>query len=245
MSQTLEPIVASTNLQQLNEKLSGLGASDRLERLSAEFRGKLLLSSSFGLQAAVLLHMVRQHAPEIPIIFIDTGYHFPETYRYMEQLCDQLDIEVDTFVPKVSAARQEALWGKLWEQGPERLQQYSLMNKIEPMDRALKQYGAKVWISGLRRSQASSRSARAYIEAQNGTLKAYPILDWSDQQVDDYFTTHDLPQHPLKASGYVTMGDWHSTRPPAHGENAEETRFNGQKYECGLHLDSGVTDFQI
>jgi phosphoadenosine phosphosulfate reductase len=112
------------------------------------------------------------------------------------------------------------------------------------MNRALRESGADVWLSGLRRSQSKTRQNRAFVERQKNTIKAYPILDWADAQVELYFQKHELPRHPLAAKGYVTMGDWHSTR-PAEGDDAEATRFNGQKYECGLHLDSKASDFQI
>jgi phosphoadenosine phosphosulfate reductase len=113
------------------------------------------------------------------------------------------------------------------------------------MDRALKELGADVWISGVRRSHSSSRAERAFAEQQKKTLKVYPILDWADAQVSVFMHEHGLSRHPLEAEGYVTMGDWHSTRPAVDGLDAEATRFNGEKYECGLHLDSGNSDFQI
>ena len=119
-----------------------------------------------------------------------------------------------------------------------------MLTKIEPLNRALRETGADVWLSGLRRSQSKTRVDRPMVERQKKTLKAYPILDWADAQVDLYFHQHDLPRHPLAGEGYVTMGDWHSTRPAA-GASAETTRFNGNQYECGLHLDSGSADFQI
>jgi phosphoadenosine phosphosulfate reductase len=113
------------------------------------------------------------------------------------------------------------------------------------MDRALKELGADVWISGVRRSQSKSRAERSFAEQQKKTLKVYPILDWADAQVNVYMHQQDLPPHPLAEQGYVTMGDWHSTVPVSETGDAESTRFNGEKYECGLHLDSGVSDFQI
>ena len=108
----------------------------------------------------------------------------------------------------------------------------------------LREIGADVWLSGLRRSQSETRSDRPFVEQQKKTLKAYPILDWADAQVDIYLHQHKLPRHPLSEKGYLTMGDWHSTRPAENG-TAEGTRFNGEKFECGLHLDSGTSDFQI
>ena len=76
-------------------------------------------------------------------------------------------------------------------------------------------------------------------------MKVYPILDWADAQVSAYMAMNDIPPHPLAAKGYVTMGDWHSTRPALDGMDAESTRYNGEKYECGLHLESRQADFQI
>ena len=113
------------------------------------------------------------------------------------------------------------------------------------MNRAMKELGADIWISGLRRAQSSTRSDRGVAEQQSKTVKVYPIIEWTDEQVEDYMEEQDLPRHPLAQLGYRTMGDWHSTIPVEEGESAEESRFGGQKYECGLHLDSGVQDFQI
>ena len=115
----------------------------------------------------------------------------------------------------------------------------------EPMDRALRELGADVWISGVRRSHSSTRTERPFAEQQKRTLKVYPILDWPDAQISAYMHDHGLPPHPLAEQGYVTMGDWHSTRPAVDGLDPEATRFNGEKYECGLHIDSGNSDFQI
>ncbi len=203
------------------------------------------MSSSFGLQAAVMLDLVRKHAPEVPVVWIDTGYLFPETYQYAEQLIATFGLNVKVYQPKLSAARQEALYGKLWEQGQEGNASYSLINKVEPMDRALKEFGADIWISGLRRAHSNTRANRAFAEQQKNTIKVYPILDWADAQVASYFYDNKLPRHPLEAEGYQTMGDWHSTSPVTEGGSAESSRFNGEKYECGLHIDSGAADFQI
>ena len=112
------------------------------------------------------------------------------------------------------------------------------------MNRALREIGGDVWISGLRRAHSETRQVRALAEQQKKTTKVYPILDWADAQVDLFFHHNQLPRHPLAEQGYVTMGDWHSTRPSEDG-TADGTRFNGERYECGLHLDSATSDFQI
>lgn len=234
-----------TEVEQINTAFEGTSAPERVRWLHEQFSSRLVLSSSFGLQAAVMLHLVSKHAPEIPVVWLDTGYLFPETYRYAEELIDQLGVDVKVYQPKISAARQEALYGKLWEQGDDGNMRYGLINKVEPMNRALQELGADIWISGLRRAHSSTRATREFAEQQKRTLKVYPILDWEDEQVAAYYKEHQLPKHPLEAKGYQTMGDWHSTSPVAEGASAELSRFNGEKYECGLHLDSGASDFQI
>ncbi len=222
-----------------------LKAGERIAWLYEKYGSRVVLSSSFGLQAAVMLSLVKEHAPEMPIVWLDTGYLFPETYRYAEQLIDKLDLNVTVYQPQITPARQEALYGKLWEQGEKGHSKYGLINKVEPMARALKELQADVWVSGVRRSQSSTRKGRNFAEQQKKTLKVYPILDWADPQVSAYFYDKKLPKHPLEAEGYQTMGDWHSTNPVVEGQDAESSRFGGQKYECGLHLDSGNADFQI
>ena len=229
----------------LADELRGMEAGGRLRLLRERYASRLVATTSFGVQAAVMLHLIHEHAPDVPVVFIDTGYLFPETYRYVEELTRMLDLDLRVYQPGLTAARQEALYGRLWEQGQDGLGRYAVINKIEPMDRALRELGADVWLSGVRRSQSSTRALRPLAEQQSKTLKVYPILDWPDARVAAYFHAHRLPRHPLEAAGYATMGDWHSTRPRAEGEDGETTRFDGVKYECGLHLESGVHDFQI
>jgi phosphoadenosine phosphosulfate reductase len=234
-----------TEADQLSADLARLKAGERLELLHERYGSRLVASTSFGLQAAVMLKLIADHAPGIPVVFIDTGYHFPETYRYADELAKRFGTDLRVYQPTHSAARMEALWGPLWDQGKEGMDRYAMLTKIEPMDRALRELGADVWISGVRRSHSSTRIERPFAEQQKRTLKVYPILDWPDAQISAYMHDHGLPPHPLAEQGYVTMGDWHSTRPAVDGLDAEATRFNGEKYECGLHLDSGNSDFQI
>lgn len=245
MSVNAQTLPDQSDCDKVNEAFLRMAAPERIQWLRDHCGPRLVMSSSFGLQAAVMLHLVGRHAPEIPVVWVDTGYLFPETYQYAERLIGDLGIDVRVYQPKLSAARQEALYGKLWEQGEEGSTRYGLLNKVEPMNRALRDLGADVWVSGLRRSQSSTRAGRQFAEQQKQTLKVYPILDWQDAQISAYFRDHNLPRHPLEQKGYVTMGDWHSTKPLAEGETAEQSRFGGSKYECGLHLNSGATDFQI
>ena len=239
------PSAAQSSAGDLSLELASLRAGERLRLLHARHGERLMATTSFGVQAAVMLHLVTEHAPDIPVVFIDSGYLFDETYRYAEELTSLLKLDVRVYQPQLTAARMEALHGKLWEQGGEGMDKYGVLTKIEPMNRALSELGRDVWLSGMRRVQSRTRAERPFAEQQKRTLKVYPILDWADAQVEAYFHEYQLPRHPLAAQGYVTMGDWHSTQPATAGLDAEATRFNGEKYECGLHFDSGQQDFQI
>lgn len=234
-----------TEAEEIANTLEGQTAGERIAWLYEAYGDRVVASSSFGLQAAVMLHLISTHAPKIPVIFVDTGYLFPESYRYINELSEMLDVDLRCYIPRYTAAHQEALWGELWAGDKEEQQKYATINKVEPMNRALQEIGADIWLSGLRRSQSSTRANRVLAEQQSATLKVYPILDWADAQVSSYFYDNRLPKHPLEREGYLTMGDWHSTRKPVAGEDAESTRFGGQKYECGLHEQSGENDFQI
>ena len=228
--------------------------SDPLEKATAEERVRwaveafgegLVLTTSFGIQAAVMLHLVTRIAPKIPVIFIDTGYLFPETYRFARDLTARLNLNLKKYVPATTAAEQEALSGKQWELGLDGLKRYNLINKVEPMDRALRELGATAWLAGLRRSQASTRETVKVVQQQNKITKIYPIVDWDNRQVHQYLTAHELLYHPLREEGYVSVGDWHSTTKLLDGMKEEDTRFGGIKRECGLHEVSGRTDFAI
>jgi phosphoadenosine phosphosulfate reductase len=220
-------------------------ATERVRWAHETYGDKLVLSTSFGVQSAVMLHLVTTQIPKIPIIFVDTGYLFPATYNFAAELTERLNLNLKTYIPKQTAAQQEALYGKLWEGGVDGLERYNRINKVEPMNRAVKELGAEAWLSGLRRTQSSSRSDRKVVEAQNRMTKIYPIIDWNDRDIYEYLTENNLPYHPLWDQGYVSVGDWHSTKKLGEGMTEEETRFGGIKRECGLHEVSGGTDFQI
>lgn len=229
----------------VNEQLEEASAEDRVRWALGEFGEQLILTSSFGIQAAVMLHLVNTVQPGIPVIFIDTGYLFPETYRFAEDLRQRLGLNIKKYRAEMSAAEQEALYGKLWEQGLEGLEKYNFLNKVEPMNRAVRETGARAWLAGLRRHQASTRENLRVVEQQNQICKIHPIIDWSDRDIYRYLKKYDLPYHPLWEQGYVSVGDWHSSGKLEAGMSAEETRFNGMKRECGLHEMSGRIDFQI
>jgi phosphoadenosine phosphosulfate reductase len=220
-------------------------AEDRVRWAIETFGDGLVMTSSFGIQSAVMLHLVTRIAPQIPVIFLDTGYLFPETYRFARELTERLQLNLKKFTPAMTAAEQEAIYGKLWEQGLDGIKSYNFTNKIEPMDRAVRELGATAWLAGLRRTQASTRESLRVVQSQNRITKIHPIIDWDDRRMYHYLTEHKLPYHPLWEQGYVSVGDWHSTSKLLDGMSEEETRFGGLKRECGLHEPSGKTDFQI
>jgi len=222
--------LAESNVQ-LEKRSAEERVSWALEHLPAAF----VLSSSFGIQAAVLLHMVTQQKPDIPVILTDTGYLFPETYRFIDELTDKLNLNLQIFRAETSAAWQEARYGKLWEQGVEGIEQYNQINKVEPMNRALETLGAQTWFAGLRRDQSGSRASLPVLAVQRGVFKILPIIDWDNRQVHQYLKQHGLKYHPLWDEGYLSVGDTHTTRKWEPGMAEEETRFFGLKRECGLH----------
>ena len=229
----------------LSPGFEALDAPARIVRAREVFADRLVATTSFGAQSAVLLHLLATHAPDIPVICVDTGYFFAETYQYAEELQNLLGLRVRFYASPVSPARMESIHGRLWEKGADGHAAYGRMRKVEPLDRALREHGAAAWMTGVRRAQSSTRAERTFVERQNRTTKIYPILDWTDAMVEAYVARYQLPPHPLVARGFVSIGDWHSTRKLEPGMNAEETRHNGIHRECGLHLDSANSDFQI
>jgi len=220
-------------------------AEERVRWAVEKFGDGLVLTTSFGIQSAVMLHLATRIVPKIPVVFIDTGYLFPETYRFARDLTARLNLNLKKYVPATTAAEQEALSGKQWELGLEGLKRYNFINKVEPMDRAVRELGATAWLAGLRRSQGSTRETLKVVQQQNTITKIHPIVDWDNRKVHQYLTAHELPYHPLWEEGYVSVGDWHSTTKLLDGMKEEDTRFGGLKRECGLHEISGRTDFAI
>ncbi|MCC5828860.1 MAG: phosphoadenylyl-sulfate reductase [Phycisphaeraceae bacterium] len=232
------------DLNRLHEELGGGEAPEIIDWAARTFGDGLAMSSSFGAQAAVMLHLVTRRVPRIPVILIDTGYLFPETYRFADELQKRLDLNLHVFQSPVSPARMEALHGRLWEQGLEGLNRYDQMRKVEPMQRALAELGVTAWLSGIRAGQTRNRASLRIVEAtaertdssNRAAYKIHPILNWTSRGIHEYLKEHDLPYHPLFDLGYVSIGDVHSTRPVVAGEDERAGRFGGLKSECGLHL---------
>ncbi|MEY0727217.1 phosphoadenosine phosphosulfate reductase [Providencia rettgeri] len=222
-------------LAEFNSQLEAMNALQRVEWAVEYLPTEFVLSSSFGIQAALTLHMVTQIVPNIPVILTDTGYLFPETYQFIEVLTDKLNLNLQVYRAKQSPAWQEALYGQLWTQGLDGIERYNQLNKVEPMERALHELQAQTWFSGLRREQSESRANLSVLGIGKGIFKVLPVIDWNNKQVYEYLTKYDLPYHPLWEQGYLSVGDTHTTRKWEEGMNEEDTRFFGLKRECGLH----------
>ena len=233
-----DPVTAAESpqaLSALNRWLAGMPAVERIAWAFESLAGPHALSTSFGVQSAVSLHLLTQAKPDIPVILVDTGYLFPDTYRFADALTQRFGLNLQVYRPLVSRAWMEARHGRLWEQGVEGLDNYNQLRKVEPMRRALDELGIGTWFTGLRRSQSASRADTPIVQQRGPRLKISPIADWTDRDVWQYLKKHNLPYHPLWHEGYVSIGDTHTTRRWEPGMLEEETRFFGMKRECGLH----------
>ncbi|XKI44185.1 phosphoadenylyl-sulfate reductase [Altericista sp. CCNU0014] len=242
-SQTLTQPQA-LDLVKLNAKLEPFSALEIIEWAANTFGDGVVMSTSFGIQAAVMLHLVTRAIPNIPVIWVDTGYLPPATYRFAEQLIADLNLNIHVYQSAISPARMEAIHGRLWQQDDvEAFDRYDQMRKVEPMQRALRELGATAWFAGLRAEQTNHRKTLAVLERQEQLYKVLPILNWTTADVQRYLEEHDLPYHPLKEKGYATVGDWHSSRPMTEqDEHERQTRFQGIKQECGLHLPATISE---
>ena len=227
----------SQDLTELNAWLETRNAEQRVEWALANGHEGHALSSSFGAQSAVALHMLTRQKPDIPVILVDTGYLFPETYRFADELVERLKLNLKVVRPLVSRAWMEARHGRLWEQGVVGIDHCNSLRKVEPMRRALDEFGVRTWFTGLRRSQAASRRNTPIVELRNGRYKISPLADWTDRDVWVYLKKHGLPYHPLWDEGYVSIGDFHTTSRWEPGMREEDTRFFGLKRECGIHVE--------
>lgn len=226
------------NIAEMNQQVANAKAVQIVRWAVDTFEDGLVMTTSFGIHSAVMLHMVTRVVPDIPVIWIDTGYLPPKTYLFADQLTDRLKLNLKVYQSPISPARMEALYGRLWAQNDvESLNRYDQIRKVEPMQRALQELKATAWIAGLRSAQTDHRKSLEVVNLQGSIYKILPILNWTSKQVYEYLVEHNLPYHPLFDEGYVSVGDWHSSRPlTASDEDERDTRFKGLKQECGIHL---------
>ena len=219
---------------ELNRRFDRVPAAQMLrELLTQVLPGQVSMVSSFGTESSVLLHLVAQADPTVPVIFIDTLRLFPETLRYRDQLAKLLGLtRVQTFEPvpeKLAEADPKYL---LWSHDPDAC---CAVRKVEPLARAL--VGVEAWISGRKAFQASTRSNIPLFEIADGRLKINPLARWTREDLVAYMDEYDLPRHPLEKDGYLSIGCMPCTTPVRPGEDPRAGRWRGwDKTECGIHL---------
>ncbi|WP_246034083.1 phosphoadenylyl-sulfate reductase [Thalassotalea mangrovi] len=226
-----------TLLLQWNQQLEQKSAVERVEWALEHLPAQFALTSSFGIQSAVMLHMMTQIQPDIPVILTDTGYLFEETYRFIDELTERFNLNLHVVRADISPAWQRARYGEQWQQDEKALKEYNLRNKVEPLERGLEQLNVNTWFSGVRRSQTDHRKSLSVLQVIRGRFKVHPIIDWNNKQVHEYLAANNLPYHPLWEQGYVSVGDKHSSLPLSAQMEEQDTRFNGMQRECGLHID--------
>lgn len=222
----------------MSEQFAPMSAEELVRWSVEEFDHGLVASTSFGIQSAVTLHLLHKIAPDTPVVWVDTGYLHDETYEYARTLTRMFDLNLQVYESPIRPRDMEVRFGRLWESDDvEQLNLYDKIRKVEPMQRALRELNATGWISGLRSDQTEYRMSLPRIKRDQSRYRIYPILGWSSRDVYYYTREHNLPEHPLFAKGYTTVGDAHSSRPTSAADRHErDTRFHGIKQECGLHL---------
>jgi phosphoadenosine phosphosulfate reductase len=227
------PSFTQTDADALNARFAGVDAATMLKTLFAEGSlGRVAVVSSFGTESAVLLHLVAQADPAVPVIFVDTLKMFPETLDYRDQLTRELGLTNLSVVqpnPAVLAAKDEN--GLRWSWDPDGCCE---IRKVEPLKRA--KQGLDTWISGRKAFQSVTRQNLPRFEIEHGRLKLNPLGDWTKQDLEAYFETHALPRHPLEAQGYLSVGCQPCTTTVKPGEDPRAGRWRGwDKTECGIH----------
>jgi phosphoadenosine phosphosulfate reductase len=202
----------AAQLARLNETLAQLDAAGRVRYALEHLPARHVITSSFGAQAAACLHLLTRELPDIPVILLDTGYLFPETYQFVEQLTERLGLNLEVYSSRRSPAWQEAADGERWKLGVGSFGAYHRENKLEPLQRALTELRAGTWFTGLRRAQSPIRATTPFVRLTGEHIQVSPIADWSDGDVEHYLYEHDLPRHPLWEQGYVSIGDRHTAR---------------------------------
>ncbi len=193
--------------------------------------GRLALVSAFGPESAVLLHVLEEAGVSLPVIFIDTLHHFPETLEHVERVRERYRLDLRVVRPAESLEEFDARHGpRLWERDMER---YQRVSKVEPFERATAELDG--WITGRRRDQSESRAGLAIVEGRS-RLRVNPLAEWTRDDVWGFIRMYDLPYNPLHDRGYASIGDAPLTTPIAPGEHERFGRWRGTgRLECGIH----------
>ncbi len=194
------------------------------------------ITSSFQAEDVVVLHMVRAILPGIPVLFLETGYHFPETLVYRDRMAAEWDLNLVNVLPQHTVAEQESEFGILYKSAPDRC---CGLRKVEPLFRSLAPYDT--WVTGLRREQSKSR-ANLQVEESfalptgHVLTKLSPLAEWSTRDVWQYAEAHSIPLLPLYEKGYTSIGCAPCTSLPLDPNDPRSGRWSGRKLECGIHI---------
>ena len=225
------------------ETLSAEAAIDRLlaQNNAAAKNGSVCLTCSFQAEDMIVLDLLRRRLPDIPVLFLDTGYHFAETYAYRDRMAKQWNLNVRNLAAKQSVADQESQFGILNRTDPTRC---CHLRKVEPLFSALEEFD--VWFTGLRREQSPTRKNLKVVEhhelpSGKVLLKASPLAAWTWGQIWKYTAENKIDYLPLYDSGYRSIGCEPCTAIPAEGADPRSGRWGGAKLECGIHTESKRT----
>jgi len=221
----------------LSQRYAGRPAQEILaEVIRTDFAGSIGLVSSFGADSAVLLHMVAEVDPYVPVIFLNTLKHFPETLAYRDDLVARLGLcNTQTITPRPASVQADDPDGSLYARNPDLC---CHVRKTLPMMAALRPFSA--WITGRKQGQADTRAEMALFETQDRWIKVNTLMGWGPDDVATYMQAHDLPPHPLKDQGFLSVGCAPCTRAVKPGEDARAGRWaDSDKTECGIHFENG------
>ena len=206
------------------------------DQIAAAFQGETCVTSSFQAEDMVVVHMVRQAIGNVPVIFLDTGYHFAETYVYRDRLAEEWNLNLVNVLPSLTVAEQESQFGILNQTAPDRC---CALRKVGPLFASLEPY--RLWFTGLRREQAKTRANLQAVDtftlpSGKQLQKVSPLADWSTRDVWLYAEQHAIPLLPLYEKGYTSIGCEPCTSLPFDPADPRSGRWGGRKQECGIHV---------
>jgi phosphoadenosine phosphosulfate reductase len=204
--------------------------------IDAHLDGNACFTCSFQAEDMVALHLLRERRPDLPVLFLETGYHFAEVYAYRDAMTARYGLNLINVMPQKTVAEQEAQFGLLYQSQPD---QCCKLRKVGPLFAALENYD--VWFTGLRRVQSPTRANleiedRFPLPSGKQLVKISPLAHWSDQDVWSFAREHDIPLLPLYDAGYTSIGCQPCTALPVDPANLRSGRWAGRKLECGIHI---------
>ena len=233
----VSPRVTEADAVRLNARFDGVPTLEMLRTVLAEkLTGETAIVSSFGAESAALLHLVASVDRSVPVLFLDTGKHFPETLAYRDLLVERLGLtDFRNLQPDPELLAKRDATQLRWSYDPDGCCE---IRKVLPLEAGLA--GIDATITGRKAFQASTRAALPRFELDGDRMKINPLADWTKADLDAYFTAHDLPVHPLVAQGYLSIGCAPCTSVVKPGEDPRAGRWRGwDKTECGIHTPTG------